>query len=712
MPETQAKVTVDSKEIRASTLPRSLTDDYRKKLGELIELEPAQRARLKKWIKARIDEWVQDTDTLHRRLEEDNDLVEGVVMETDFPFEGASNVHVPVTEMYMEVYKSVEKRSILGADLLWYGETDADELKDLLEQVENMMNYKARNEWNIEKCLANVFWTTNRDGLGILQITWSEEYESAQDVILITGPEDFAQEFPSAEEAGKTEEEFVALREQAATEASPEFPLEVPITFENQIYYGCKGEVVELRNFITIPATVPDIKDQACRGYGKRFFLRRGTVRKKASDGVFYEEAVEKILKKQGGAKSLDAYTQSKDDIEGLSRSNTKDDFEFMELAVKGRLDGDDEDEEKWYLVTWSHEHEEVMQVMVYPYRVPFYALFRINERPNRLIGRSIPQKTRDLNDEIDTQHNQRINTRTISSVPSFKALDSAKMDLDPKLKQNKWGPGVIFWLADFESFEQFKVQPTDQGESLQEEQNDFKILDLYLGSAVALLSGSTAPGDPNAPGNKTAIMIQQSNLRMDDPLEELREGVSETGNICLSHLYQFGPPILEFQEEIEAQGGVRREARTLHKKFLRRGIRLKMKGITVTNNPDAEMQKLFQLYQTLMADPLFQQNAQGRWELLHDALRAGRLSGTQRYLPSPDELKQQQVELQKQALLQMQQEKEAAAAQAQTAQVKNNLDTANQDLKIKSTAEKLAQHSLALNGAAAPESNAGGAPQ
>lgn len=696
--ETQAKVVVDSQEARVATLPRSLTDSYRQKLGELLDLTDEQKRRIKAWLKDRLNEWKNDTTELHRMLEADNDLVEGIVTETDFPFEGCSNVHIPVTEMYMEVYKSVEKRSILGADLLWYGETDADELQDLLAQVEEMMNYKARHEWNIEKCLSQVFWTTGRDGLGIIQCTWVEDYESARDIVLLTNEEDFLTEFPSPEEAGLSEQEYMQLWKYVIENASLDMPVEVPITFEKLLYYGCKGEVVELIDFVTIPATVPDIKDENCRGYGKRFHLRKGVIRKKRDDKVFYEEAANNLIKKQGRATPTNSYTQAKDYAEGLKRSN-KDDLELFELAVKGRLDGDeDEKGERWFLVTYSLEHDELAACFEYPYRVPFYSLFRINGRPGRLIGRSIPAKTRDMNDEIDTQHNQRINARTISAVPSFKAQANSKKELDPMLRENKWRPGGIFWLTDFNSFDQFRVQPVEQGESLEEENNDFKILDLYLGSAVSLLSGSTSPGDPNAPGNKTAIMIQQSNLRMDDPLSELREGVSELGNICLSHLYQFGPPILPYQSEMAQSGGIKKVMNTLHKKFLRKGIRLEMKGITVTQNPDAEMQKGFQLYQMLMNEPTFAQNPDSRVTVLRDALRAGRVQGRQKYLPTPQEVQAQQVQIQQQAMIQQELAKAQAAKQQADDAAKATLAAAKQHLAQKTTAEKLAEHSLALN--------------
>ena len=696
MDEPQAQLTVDPADVRIlSSIPKSIAEDSRRKLGELLELTDEQKSRLKGWLKSRLNEWKQDTAELHQRLEEDNDLVEGVVMETDFPFEGCSNVHVPVTEMYMEVYKSVEKRSILGADLLWYGETDVDELKDLLAEIEEMMNYKARHEWNIEKTLSQVFWTTNRDGLGIIQCTWAEEYEFARDVILLTSEEDFLAEFPEPADAGLDEAEYYQLWQYVLENASEDMPVEVPITFEKLTYYGCKGEVVELIDFVTFPAAVPDIKSEACRGYGKRFYLRKGQIRKRRDDEVFYEDAAGRLLSKQGKGNYRNSYTQAKDDVEGLKRSN-KDDLEFFELAIRGRLDGDgDEVGERQFLVTYSLEHDELMACFEYPYRVPFYALFRINERPGRLIGRSIPQKTRDMNDEIDTQHNQRINARTISAVPSFKAQINAKKELDPMLNNNKWRPGGIFWLTDFQTFDQFRVQPVDQGESMAEEQNDFKILDLYLGSAVALLSGGAAPGDPNAPGNKTAIMIQQSNLRMDDPLAELREGVSELGDICLSHLYQFGPPILAYQSEI-AGGG--RESRTLHKKFLRRGIHLNMRGITVTENPDAEMQKKFQLYQILMSNQQFAQDMEAQNELLRDALRAGREPGRDRYLPSPDEVKQKQVQLMMAAQQQAEQQKAAAAAQAAAEAEKARLAAAKTHLDQGNVAEKVAERALQLH--------------
>jgi hypothetical protein len=702
-------ITSDSTQPAFAKVPASLTEEYRQKLGTNLELTDAQRKRLTTWLKASLDGWQRDTAELHQNLLDDNDLVEGVVPETSFPWDGASNVHAPITEMYMEIFESVEKRSILGADLIWYAETDDEDLKDVTADVEDALNFKARNDWNICRSIEQVFPTTNRDGLGLLEITWCEEYEKTHDIVLITSPDEFIQEFPDPESAGVTDEEYKRWAQQSLA-ATDEEPMEIPITFEKEVYRGCKGEVVELINFVTIPATAPSIRHESCRGYGKRFTMRKETLRQKAKDGVLYKDAVERLIKSQQNDSGATDYLRAQDEIEGLERTN-KDAFELFSLTIKGKLDGEnDEEGERKFMVLYSLKKNELIQCMEYPYRVDHYAEFRIDSRTNRLIGRSIPRKVRDLNDEIDTQHNQRINIRTISSVPSFKAQKTKKDVFDPEAEENKWRPGVVFWLDDFDTFEQFKVQPTDMGESLSEENNDLKILDMYLGSAAALLSGGTAPGDPSAPGNKTAIMIQQSNLRMDDPLSELREGVNQVGDICLSHTYQFDRPLIDFQKERDTINGVDRETRTIHKKYLRRGIRMKMKGVTVVNNPDSEMQKMFQLYQQLMTEPTFQQNTEGRVQLLRDALRAGRVPGRQRYLPTPEELQQQMVDVQKQALQQMEAEKAQAAADQANQENQARIASAQNEIKTKDLAQKLAERSMAAAGAPAVNGATNGA--
>jgi hypothetical protein len=689
-------IVADTAEAKISKSPVSLADQSRQKLGELLDLNDEQKSRIKTFLKEQIKNWLTDTADLHRRLQDDNDLVEGIIMETDFPWVDCCNIHSPITEIYMDGYGSIIKRSVLGAGNIWVAEAEVDELMDMTADIEEMMNFKARNEWNIEHGIRNVIWPTDRDGLGVIQCPYVEEYERSDDIVLLTNEQDFLNEFPSPEDAGISEEEWFNLAE-LSKQASDEFPVEVPITADKQTYAGPKAEIVEAVDFVTFPAWVADIKTKSCRGYGKRFTAHIEEIREKAENKVFYKDVAKSVINGNAVAKAS-SYIQAKDEIVGIKRTTNKDERDLYELVIKGRLD--EGGEIKKLLVTYSYEDDQLLGCMDYIYRVDFYALFRIDERPNQLFGKNIPAKTRDLNDLSDTLINQEVNTRTISTVPIFMGQKDMKEELDPELQQNKIKPGMIIWLSNFDSFTQFKIQPTDLGENANLQERLMRILDMYLGMPASLFAGGVPSGDPSAPGNKTASLINQGNLRMEDPISTFRYGVEELGNICLSHMYQFGPPIIQFKTTNDDGTQIK----TIHKKFLRKNIKLKMNGITVLDNPDAEMQKQFQLYTVLMTNPEFAQNPQAQNEVLKDALVKGRVNGRDRYLPSPEEIQQQQVDTQKKAMLQIAAQKQAQDQQAQEEQVKTNLAKIKQAMTIKKTAQDLAENNLDLaptNGAA-----------
>lgn len=688
----------EAQEGEVSDLPFFLQEDYREHQGKLLELSKEQESRIKNWLKKRIDEWKTDTTELHQMLEEDNDLVEGYVDEPADIYQGwGSNIHIDVTGIYMEVYQAIEKRSILGADLIWYGETDDENLWGVVADIDEMLNYKARNEWNIAKAIPMAIWAKNRDSLCAVQVTWEEDWETGKDIIVLTSILDFIEEFPDPESGGMTPEQWNQLRTYVESNATEDDPVEIPIKVERRTYYGNKAHIVEYADFVTFPATVATIYGPSCRGYGKRYRERKEEIQSKIESETYYEKAGKELIKKKSDESSINSYQKSKDYISGLKRTNNADEYGLYELVIKGRLDGKESEEGK-YLVTYDHQNDILLRAVEYFYRVDFYAIFVLNERPNQLGGVSIPRKTRNSNDEIDTGHNQRINARAISSIPTFVAdpiIKEGPDGWDPQAPENRWRPGLIVWTKYLDKFVQNKIQPTDLGESMQEEANSFRILDLSLGSPASLFSGQSPTSDPNAPGNKTAMLINQGNMRMEDVLDEDRHGISMLGKICLSHVYQFGPPVLSWMSQSMQNGAPMRQTKTLHRKFLRKNINMNMKGISVILNPDAEMQKRMLRHQFLMQEPLFQQDANRRIESMRDVLRAGRDKMVDKLLPPAEEIQKQQVEIQKQAMMQMQMQKMMQAKQQQEAAMVGRIKGAQRQLQVRSLAERMAKMNL-----------------
>lgn len=687
-----------------------LGNEHKDKLGSLLELSEDQKERIKLRLKKEIDQWVEETSELHRMLEEDNDLVEGIVDESQALWDGAFVTHVPVTGMYMAVFHSVERRSILGADTIWYGELmpgTPDSLRPVLAQIDEMINYKARSEWNIVDVIGDAIWNKNRDGLAPVQVVYARETDSFSDTAIVTSIEEFDSEFPTPEDAGMTDEEFQEIRAQVEVQATMENPIEIPYTAEKIKYEGPKGYVIDLVNFATFPPTVADIEDENCRGYGKRYPLRPGVIRQKGNEEIWYKDAVKRLLKKKGGGTAeTPSFLLAQEDIEGFARSNKEHDFWFFELVYKIDLGEDGkkkskDGKEKTLLLTYCHSEDELVAASDYPYAISHYALFKAERRSNRLIGKSVPRITGEGNYEIDYQHQQRNNSRTISGVPSFKMRKGSNRDFDPEAEENRWRPGVIFKLEDPDGFDQFKVQPVDLGESLAEEANMMKMLDLRTGAAASLLSGHVAPGDPSAPGNKTTALIGQTSLRMEDPIAEDRKGVEKIGDICLSHMYQFGPMFIQYEGD---ENGVKR-TKQLFKKLLK-GVRMRMTAITAASNPDAEFARAIQRYSIAIKDPIVASEDEIRYELLRDAFRRGRIVNRDKMLPPIQTVKAKQLQRQKIAMAQIMAEKQQAQIEARKKMEAERVKEMNRSLSLRKKARSIAEEGLGLRraGRGAPQ--------
>ena len=68
--------------------------------------------------------------------------------------------------------------------------------------------------------------------------------------------------------------------------ANEERPLEIPAKYETITYLGPRLYPIELIDFVTFPATAKDIRRENCRGYGKRFRMRKSEIKRKAKEGI------------------------------------------------------------------------------------------------------------------------------------------------------------------------------------------------------------------------------------------------------------------------------------------------------------------------------------------------------------------------------------------------------------------------------------------
>lgn len=679
----QEKTTVDTKVMEAQSRVKALSSEYRDGMGQLSELSDFQMKQIKKKLKDEITQWKSDTADLMNRLQDFNDLVEASSIDegTDWPWEDASNVHVDIVGVYMDVYHSIERRSILGPEQYWVAEIDPeyDQLSESIQDIEACLNYKARSEWNVEEGITDALYCVNRDGIVGVKVPMVVQYEDIKDVLYIGSREEFLEDLPDPETAGMSPEDFEAAL-QMADQATEDDPLEIPVNINKCTYRGPKLYVIERANLVTFPANTPDLGVENCRGYGDRYTLRAGEIKKKLNEKEWDEVETRKLLNgiKKTGAKNT--YNESKDRIVGISSGDNKNTGELYEIVYRWPT----KNGEKKMMFIYSFDHDALPYHTDYWYRVDIMTLLRISKRPNQLDGKGIPERLAPLNAKIDRSMNQRVNSRDIANVPSFVAHPDLKKDFDTGRQENRFYPGVIFWNSYPEKFQQFKVQPVDHGDSIVEDQNDMRTASLIMGVDAFLFSGRPSPEDPGAPAKKAEILVNQGNLRMEDPLAELRFGIEQIGQICLSHLYQFGPSSIEYY--IDSPG--KKEKRTIYKRLLRQGVKLKMHGLTVINNPETEFRKWMAYRELAMTEPMVANVESRRVEWLRKVYKNGRVSGIDTLLPTAEEMKQIEAEKYQMAIAEKEMEGEVQQLRQAQSEVQGKIQEVQSNKKMKKAQE------------------------
>jgi hypothetical protein len=241
------------------------------------------------------------------------------------------------------------------------------------------------------------------------------------------------------------------------------------------------------------------------------------------------------------------------------------------------------------------------------------------------------------MNMAVDDSINYEINTEAITLAPIFKGKKTAKEDFDPEAEENQVKPGVTWWLTEPDAFGPINIGQKDTSQSAMRRQEIIRYSEMEIGP-TQLLSGRESPTDPNAPGNKTIALIQQSNMRIEDYIKEFKNGFDQVGDLVFSLYYQFGPGILEFDRR-DAKDG----AGSLKREDLKKRPKMHMRGVTANLNPEAEMAKAMQWYAVLSKEPMVGGDPVRRRALLNELMLAGRLANRDELLPEKAEVRSEQ---------------------------------------------------------------------
>ncbi len=622
--------------------------DFESLFFRRVKLDKDQRQRIEKDLKALYKDAIDTRGDLDQLLAHWNDMAEGIAQPKDFPWQDSSNLFVPITEIHLNNIHAQARQTMLKGDQLAYvKQVGFKGSADSAAKAEKFLNYKCAQEIPLVDRLNQLIWAVLRDGTSIAQIQWVNKKEKVSRIVDFQSAKEFIETFADAEEAGLSDKQYARVLDKLNAGK----PAALVIEKDEIVYRGPSVTCVQLSDFLMAPMT--SVRTDMARLVGKRFEMME-------SDLLMAEEQwgwgeMERVLRRaQTGLTDLS--TTLKDAIEGIYRKQTEYGAYVLADGIH-RIDLDGDGIAERYLFVFHPETGALVDYRYYPYvhgRDCFVPV-RCKKRPNRFLGRGKCQQLDDLNSEINTQHNQRIDSRTITTVPSFKALNSAKgaLGFDPTRPQTRFKPGGIIWLNSMSDVEQFKLAQTDMGETMQEESTLFSLADQLTGSSQ-LRSGKETKADPRAPAAKVNMLLNQSNIRMDDDFEEMagsaidNEGMNAILTQILELYHQFHDPDLDQIPEMKdantvaaGAGGTPQKVPVARKDLEVRGkLKVMLAKTSSAMNPDSVYIKFMQIFSMLHDDPMVGGNPKGHLVLLKNLLSYARVENPDQYLP--DEAAQQ----------------------------------------------------------------------
>ena len=583
-----------------------------------LDLTDAEKKVLASRICAEINDILNDPDRqeLMTKIEEWEREYDGVVSDKSSLFEGASNFHTYMGARHVDRARPRIKQAIFIKPF-WIIDPQEKADVEVIDKLESLLDYKAQVEMKLPGIYNDLINDACKRGTGILKLTYFRKKEWMQDLETFDNPD-----------------EFIRVYGEEAKEKYPKFYKRLmdseKITFVSRYkdysYKGPKAERVSRKDFV-FSVGKRDLEE--CRLVGHRFELTWHEIQEKADEGIFANIDNLKIMKD----KDKDGNDVDNPDYE-------EETYECYEVIYKfynkkGELTKG--------VFTVELDRQEMLQANVFPYFhnkcyfIPFYILRDEDSFDGHSLIKMVRQISRAQKRVLDVL----LDSGIVMNIPTFFKRQASGFSPD----QGKFFPGKIWTTADPNN----DVKQLIINGAPSTLFNLIPMLEQFGEQRTGISSGASGqqtPGDPNAPGNKTIALLQESNINISEFVENFQVANAEVG-------YQIGQLIYQFMDEEEEQRILGKGEKVIPVNITREEARFfradfRPHGSTAISNKIIQHQINTVVRQVMLSSPLVQALVQqGRFDIVRELDEAFLSSAggewdkkIDKILPSADELK------------------------------------------------------------------------
>lgn len=561
--------------IQTTDIKLTLTDDQRNTIGQDI---------LRKIRSSR-----QGMGQMLTDIQEWRDLYEGFLPPKDFPWPQCSNTNIPMIQYHVDTLHAninTVTLTVSPITLVSCPPYAGDENKQLGKRVEDFLEYVQLRQMKLPELADMCFLESLLTPAAVAKVRWAEEYRVARRYQPSIDPE-----------TGEDDIEEVEVQE----------PKQIGPTID----------LVDLANFVIYPLRSASV--ECAQLVGDRYWLSRDDILRRIQSGQF-DASAEAVLNYATTEAGQGSDNNERDEMERMGLDPTDaEQFEFWDVLTGYDSNGDKLNEECRFVI--EARSGIVVRATKFPYSHGrrYYVPFRPYPRPNRFFGRATPQILEGIQRQVNSLHNQRVDSTTIAINKVFLQRKGSSVDPDNLTIY----PGAVIPVDNVDDVREVQISPNVPGIDIEQQLQQYGERSTGINDIAAArgINGDKTLGE-------VAMTSSAGGIRFGELIRRLQSSMIEISTQVLGLCYQFCT-----DDELEAFGLTRDD--------LIKPWELDSHGNTSTANKMQIRQEANLLYNTLATNPLVAQDVSRVYRLTRDYLLAYDRTDVENYIGTEDELKQ-----------------------------------------------------------------------
>lgn len=534
-------------------MPERVLNEMPERLVDFqIQVEEDLLDDISAWLRTEVQTAEADRSELQDKVIEYDRLyrAEPKVTKKDFPWEGASNLTVPVVSTAVDAIVARIMNSLFGTNELWVGMPKSGEWADIATDIGNFLNWAGENVMDMYHVMQRLIIATVKHGTGVLKLPWEQRNRRARFM---------------TREGGIREEEF-------------------------QIHNGPMPSVIPIDQFLFSSDALSTRDIQRCSWVGHPVYYTWKELKELESSGVF--TGVQRL---EDWKRSIRTQREQETDKAVGVQPTERNDYEVHEIWCSYPTE-EGSDVLSELIVNIHIETGTILRAVYnfYRHQERSFHIIRYMPQDNSLYGIGIAEMLKDVQEEITVIHNQRIDNATTANMKVFKRLKGSSVsDIDIY-------PGAIVDVDNMED-----ITPMDLGTAhttmLVEEQHTNAIGERRTGVSDYTVGRESSAIGSRATATSTLALIREGNKRFQMTIRDLRESLGAIAHQTLMLYQQFAPESRVTYEMFSPEKGMRvRKFLDLPGDLTKENIHIDIPALSETANKEILQQTMMTMMQVV----------------------------------------------------------------------------------------------------------------